>query len=65
MSSDNEHLLPLNDAVVFECLWLEVWRDCRAQPNRRRGRGQASVDVFGTDADRCVSRQAKKVGVVP
>jgi hypothetical protein len=53
-----------NDAVAFESLcldlWKDVWGDSNAQKNGRNGQPQAGVDVFGQLSNQWHGIQCKK-----
>jgi tetratricopeptide (TPR) repeat protein len=64
MSSDTEQWPAPNDAVAFESLcldlWKNIWGDSNAQKNGRNGHPQAGVDIFGSSGDRWNGVQCKK-----
>ena len=66
MSADSEPLPPPNEAVEFESLCLdlfkELWQDPNAQKSGRSGQPQAGVDVFGQKAGKRVGVQCKQKG---
>ena len=64
MSSDIEQYPPPNDAIAFESLcldlWKEIWNDPGAQKNGRSGQAQAGVDVFSQRVGLNVGIQCKQ-----
>ena len=64
MSHDIEQWPAPNDAVAFESLcldlWKNIWGDSNAQKNGRSGHPQAGVDIFGSCGDQWIGVQCKK-----